>query len=1059
MAIKLFLNLFFTLAFFLNFVTTSFAQNSQNNFVNIVNPIRGSDFWEQNFKPTDSISKQYQAIEKEKLSATWLLRYDALKNKEISDLLKTFNQNQEFGILFEVTPTLTKESGVEYRKSPSWHHAASVFLTGYSQEERVKLIDQAFEEFRKTFKVYPKSVGAWWIDSYSLNYMRDKYKIDASLDVADQFSTDGYQVWGQYFSTPFYPSKDDALITPKSKERKIDVVVSQWAARDPYNGYGERVEDSTYSVQSNDYLKFHNLDINYFDKLLDIYTNQPLNDFGQLVIGLENDFDFNDFGIEYQKQLELISQKRSEGKLRVSKLADFAIWYKKNFPDISPTQLVNADDPLGSGGKVLWYQSPFYRLGFFANKSGAFIRDLRVYNDSSKEPCLLNPCSELNFAFTIAKALDDVTHRQKYTLDEGEIKNFRVSKNGTDVILNYTNAANENKSIRLLQQDLEIDGKIHTVSGLIINATSQVPTGPSSKNDLSFPKIPILNLFFDFVKTILLLTLLIYFPGRLLVKKFVPKIGGLNLVPSSIISGFSLFLLGGLLFTFLKVPYLNLIIFSTLGIISLYKYRLSFLQIPKYFFPLLLLLSLGSLTQSSFLFRNGLDYQGLLFFFSEEGINGLVHLSQAVNLNSLSPNASFFSGEIYNRPFLLDLFLSQIKFLDLLDLYFRFLPLIFSFLAGTLIFYITTRLSNRKAGILAVFFYYFAFDFAAKNIFWVKQATLVNTQLNTTFNIILILSAIYLFLLYIGIRNKFLIWLSILSTSFFLIDQLGTLLSFNFTPFWFVKTLLDSPDHLGNFPKATARFVYETKGESLKLAGITLMGLVIFYLGILGVRVLGLLALLRKNHFPKLTFTLLLTSLIFFLIPQFFTYKLFPEEVKQYFYFSIVLNNILLGMFLGSFLHLRLQKLSFAVIGFLIIISLLGSYINLSQKFEESPTIKISSEELSAFNFLKEQKKGGVISLSDNNDFPFMPYFSSNPYFLNGEKYIPLYFENYSQRVNITREFFYNQSPKVAKVLKEKYNIKYIYLEREKLPALNERKLNLKKISENEEFVIYQLLY
>ena len=108
---------------------------------------------------------------------------------------------------------------------------------------------------------YPTSVGSWLTDSFSLAYMKEKYGITANLGCSDQFSTDGYKIWGQYWSTPFYQSKYHAGIPASDIFVKLDLVTIQWASRDPLNGY----YSSLFSTQ--DYLLTRkNLDFEYFKK-------------------------------------------------------------------------------------------------------------------------------------------------------------------------------------------------------------------------------------------------------------------------------------------------------------------------------------------------------------------------------------------------------------------------------------------------------------------------------------------------------------------------------------------------------------------------------------------------------------------------------------------------------------------------------------------------------------------------------------------------------------------------------------------------------------------------
>ncbi|TSC64032.1 MAG: hypothetical protein G01um101493_264, partial [Microgenomates group bacterium Gr01-1014_93] len=410
------------LCFFLSFFTSS-ANAADLKVITPVFPVRGNDFFKlENANPATNLEKQVLEIKKRKLNATWLIRPDAFSDEKVINNLKALPNNQEIGIFAEITPSWANKAQVKYHEDKNWHSAGSVFLTGYEVTERQKLIDSAFENFKSIFGYFPKSVGAWWIDAGSLEYMQKKYGIIANMDVADQYTTDNYQVWGQYFSTPFYPSIRNALIPARGKDQKIGVVTIQWATRDPYNSYGNGVLDSTYSVQANDYANknYHNLDINYFNKLLSIYLNNPYSRIGQVTIGLENDFSWDLYGNEFIKQLEVIANKQKIDTqiLTVSEFADF---YKSVYPEVSPDMAILADDPLGSSGKVLWIQNPKYRLGWFYDPRGSIIRDLRLFINAQDEPCLTKACPALNLAMAETKNLDEVSFGDFWTLDEGKI--------------------------------------------------------------------------------------------------------------------------------------------------------------------------------------------------------------------------------------------------------------------------------------------------------------------------------------------------------------------------------------------------------------------------------------------------------------------------------------------------------------------------------------------------------------------------------------------------------------------------------------------------------------
>lgn len=391
-----------------------FAESDQ--FITIVNPVRISKYTTD---PVASIRSQYGIIKRENLPATWLLTYGAIEHAGVASVVKEMDQRQELGIFMEVTPNFAQEAGVTYNDTGSWHHATSVFLSGYTQEERIKMIDTMFSSFKEKFGYYPTSVGAWWIDSFSLDYMKNKYGITANLGVADQFSTDGYQVWGQPWSIPFYPSKKHAGIPATSVDSKIDVVTIQWAPRDPLNGY----RDSLYSTQDYPLLK---LSTDYFDKLLDLYAKKHNNKFGQIVVGLEADLNPEGYGKEFANQTISISERWESGEFEVLTMKEFSEWYRWQFPNISPPHTIITRDFLDKPLTTIWYQSPQYRINVLHNDDDeeTSILDLRIYSDEIIEPYYNSPNKSFNLSINTPSIFDDIG----FPSDEWKIKTGKLKE-------------------------------------------------------------------------------------------------------------------------------------------------------------------------------------------------------------------------------------------------------------------------------------------------------------------------------------------------------------------------------------------------------------------------------------------------------------------------------------------------------------------------------------------------------------------------------------------------------------------------------------------------------
>ncbi len=431
-----------------------------NQFITIVNPIRISTY---SIDPPASLKAQYLEVQKRNLAATWLLSYDVISDPGTIAIAKTFDKTQELGLFLEISPKFASESAVLYNKTDSWHRANSVFLSGYTQEDRIRLIDEIFRKFKESFGYYPVSVGAWWIDSYSLQYMQQKYAVTANLNCADQFSTDGYQIWGQFWSTPFYPSNLHAGMPAPTLDSKLDLITIQWAARDPLNGYG-REGASLFSTQD-----YH--ETPFFQKLINLYAKSNNNKFGQLTMGLEGDFSPESYGGFFASQLDVVKAEKEHGSIKVVTMKDFSNWYRSNFKDLSPVQIIQTDDFLGKKIKTIWYNSPKFRVNILYNTDTkeTIIRDLRVYHDNFQEPYYISPNRDLNLSINLPSQIDSASNPEEiWTVFKEELE--RVDINEGILILNYKNGV----KIKLTKDGIEFFGDIKDMPKQIKDSSVQI---------------------------------------------------------------------------------------------------------------------------------------------------------------------------------------------------------------------------------------------------------------------------------------------------------------------------------------------------------------------------------------------------------------------------------------------------------------------------------------------------------------------------------------------------------------------------------------------------------
>ncbi|MFZ5366020.1 MAG: hypothetical protein ACOZBZ_01885 [Patescibacteria group bacterium] len=989
---------------------------SEDSFVTIVNPVRGKEFWglsEQT--PLTAVKIQSKIIKENGLVATWLLRYDALEDKELIDYLRTL-KNDELGLFLEITPSLTQDSDVSYHQGELWHWANSIFLSGYQTWEREKMIETAFNHFKEIFGFYPSSVGAWHVDSHSVSFMKKKYGITAVLICADQFSTDDYQIWGGWWSTPYYPSRLNILAPAQSQKNKLDVLVFQWAARDPVNAYGAGGYDSSFSVQANDYLK-HGLDTSYFEKLLKIYTISGPNKFAQLTIGLENDYSLKEFGGEFEKQIKTLARRVNEQKLKVVLMKDFAFWYRKNF-QISPPHLIETEDSLGSGKKATWLMTTQARLGFLTQNGKTILRDLRIYNDNLPEANYQTPNIHHNLSLVNPSEIDSVWFPEQ----------AKVVDNIKELMTNLSR-------LKL-----------------------KIPFTPPSVALLFFGFL--VFLFFGFLSLKNRWLAILVFWGALT--------QSLTMVKSGLLSPFGMGFWGpnghdgvwhiALINQLAKFSFENPV-FAGVNLTNyhfLYDLFLAFVHrlttisvITLYFqiIPVILSISLGVLTYlvvkkwtqkelpalfSVFFVYFGGSFGWIVTLIREKALGGesLFWANQSI---SFLLNPSFALSIII-------LLLGFYFFLDYLEKPTLKLLLILSFLFGSLI------QIKVYAGVIVLVG-------LAMTALW-QRAKQNNLSILKLFGGTLAVGMV----LFLPLNWK--------AASLLVIS-----------PLWFPRTMLAFADRLGWVKLENARQAYFATGNWFRWILAEGLALVIFFAGNLGTRVIGLVKVKDwiKNRQKLAEFEILLVSILLtaFILPLIFVQKGNPWNTIQFFYYFLFISGIFAGIVMGQFLE-SLSKIR-SIICILIILTLPTTIGTLKHYLPQIPPARISYEELFALDFLKKQPEGVVLTFPYNPKLrekfsepkPLYAYettayvsaFSDKPTFLEDEMNLEIMGYKWQLRREEEVRFFATDNKTWAKEFLAKHKIRYIYLVRGQNMNLGETDIGAKKIFENGEVRIYQILW
>lgn len=1020
--------LIFLLVFLINPIKV-FAQT--NSFVSVVNPVRGSDFWETGSQePETAVKGQADVLDRFNTSATWLIRFDAFENKDIVDLLQS-RSDDEKGIFLEVIPSWTNAAGVKYHRSNNWHEAGSALLSGYEREERIKLIDTVFERFKGIFNSYPKSVGAWWIDSFSLQYLQQKYGITGALIVSDQYTTDNYQIWGQYLSTPYYPSKKYVLYPAQSKENKLPVVMMQWAARDPVNSYGKGVEVSTYSVQPNDYIDYHNLDTNYFSTLVDIYTKQNFNSFGHIVVGFENSYLWEKYEGEYASQIKAVVEKQASGQLKTVTMQQFASWYSQTFPNLSPPHLIVAGDPLGTDKKVVWFMNTYYRAGWFFNEEGSVFRDVRQYVEGEEELCFQKRCDEVNFATFATRVLDEVSFGHKKVVDEGKISDFRVSKFKENFVITYKNEGGRQRLIEFLPRDIRIDDKISSIDGIILETIKDQLNTIKEQTKLKQGSFE-WSLWSVLTKTFLFLgflTLGCLVPGWVLISRILPKrTSGLQKGTLALILGLSLVTLLFYILTFLNLRQAIFAYFAINLLILIKIYRPRKFELDKFNLLVLGIIGLGTIFQSIPVFKSGLNFPYGLGFWGPNTHDGVWHVSLINQLiKDVPPQNPIYGGQVLkNYHYFYDLLVAATNYtvgIPILDLVFRFYPIIFSILLGVgtycLVKYFLS-VKEKLAILSSLYLVYFAGSFGwiveylkerrlgGESAFWANQS--ISFNLNPPFAISLLLvlaillllpnlksklsvlivsilagsliafkayGAILIILSFISVgifkRNLHYILVSFLS---FLLSSILFLPNFSpnqklivFSPFWFIHSMVDAPDRVGWVRLTLARITGFEQGNWFKFVTAETIGFLIFLFGNLGTRAFALLSILKIKHIVQHTNYLFIFvfSFLAFIIPILFIQAGNSWNTIQFLYYFLYVAAVLGGIIFAKLVAKAPKPIAVVASIIFVVTTPINSWATANGYLGYKPHAYISKEELAALKFLATQEDGMVLT------FPYDP--------------------------------------------------------------------------------------
>ena len=364
------------------------AASSSPRIVNIINFIRQCEpriDWITEDVLYETVVEQTKIMKKHQLKGTFLLQYDALMDVRYQKLLKGLPSEMfEIGAWWEIPQPLVERSGYQWRGRFPWDwHADVGFATGYSPKEREKLIDTYMADFKTIFGTYPKSVGSWFIDAHTLQYMHERYGIVASCNCKDQIGTDGYTMWGGYWNQGYYPSKKNAYMPAQHAENQIPVPIFRMLGSDPIHQYDSGLGGNHQRVVSLEPVyRGGGGDQAWCKWYFDAFVDGAAMDYGYVQAGQENSFAWKRMSKGFEIQMPMIAELLKEGKVTVKTLGETGKWFKDKYKVTPPTSVTVLNDHSKKNLKTVWFNSRFYRANLLWEDGTMRFRDIHLFDES-----------------------------------------------------------------------------------------------------------------------------------------------------------------------------------------------------------------------------------------------------------------------------------------------------------------------------------------------------------------------------------------------------------------------------------------------------------------------------------------------------------------------------------------------------------------------------------------------------------------------------------------------------------------------------------------------------
>jgi hypothetical protein len=269
----------------------------------------------------------------------------------------------------------------------------------FSKEDKKRIVDDVFTLFYEKFGFYPKSTGSYYLDAFTINYIKAKYpSVECAVATCWEEGVKAYHTTNNSWYTfidggpwaPWIPSKVNSAIPAENQDDDAGMVCIPHLSRDLiacYDGNGSNFGTHPQNVLRG--MVYEDNELPYFFNLVDMYRHQAKYNNGYaynmmfvgpgwLNKGGRWEAPYSLLKKSYTDGLDYYAKLKKEGKLIDMTMSEFAEYYRKTHTYQQPEVALWKDIVYGSNKEYFWYYDPSMRTCLDFNQGGAMI-DLRPY--------------------------------------------------------------------------------------------------------------------------------------------------------------------------------------------------------------------------------------------------------------------------------------------------------------------------------------------------------------------------------------------------------------------------------------------------------------------------------------------------------------------------------------------------------------------------------------------------------------------------------------------------------------------------------------------------------